>query len=241
MKRLFDIIISLIALSISIPILLPVILIIFLQDFESPLYFAPRVGKNKKSFKMIKLRSMVVNADKTGVDSTTSNDNRITRVGKIVRKYKLDEIPQFLNVLKGDMTIVGPRPNVRRETELYTLIEQKILLESPGITDIASIVFSDESDILAPYSDPDLAYNQLIRPRKSILALFYLDNKSFIFDLCIIYITFVAIINKKYSIYLLKRLVAKKANSENIRNIVSRKEKLVPIPPPGSKEIVKER
>ena len=238
MKRLFDITVSIIALIFSLPILLPAVFLIWLQDFHSPFYFANRVGKNNKLFKMIKLRSMIVNADKSGVDSTSANDDRITSIGKIVRKFKLDELPQFWNVFLGQMTIVGPRPNVKRETDLYTDVERKILGFTPGITDIASIVFSDEAEILAPYDDPDIAYNQLIRPRKSELCLFYIENRNFLFDLKIIIFTAIAIINKELSLRLLIRLLRKMDNFYKISDIVRRDKPLYPCPPPGSKDIV---
>jgi len=127
MKRLLDIAISLIGLLISAPLLLPVIIIIWLQDFRSPFYIAPRVGKNGKDFKMVKLRSMVVGADRTGVDSTSNKDPRITAIGKFIRAYKLDELSQLWNVLIGDMSLVGPRPNVRRAVEQYTPFELRLL------------------------------------------------------------------------------------------------------------------
>ncbi|VVM17401.1 hypothetical protein BSPWISOXPB_2715 [uncultured Gammaproteobacteria bacterium] len=117
------------------------------QDKKSPFYMAPRVGRNNIIFKMVKLRSMVSNADSSGVDSTSANDSRITPIGHKIRKYKLDEITQLWNVLIGDMSLVGPRPNVKNETDLYTSVEEKLLLVKPGITDFSSIVFSDEGDI----------------------------------------------------------------------------------------------
>ena len=127
MKRFLDFSLSLVGLLLASPILLPTIFIVWIQDWNSPFYIAPRVGKNEKLFKMIKLRSMIVNADKSGVDSTSSNDMRITGVGKFIRKYKLDELSQLWNVLIGDMSFVGPRPNVKRETDLYTSQEKKLL------------------------------------------------------------------------------------------------------------------
>ena len=241
MKRLFDISISITAIILSAPLLIPSILAIWLQDFHSPFYFAKRVGKNNKQFKMIKLRSMIVNAEKSGVDSTSAQDKRITNIGKIIRKLKLDELPQFWNVLLGQMTIVGPRPNVKRETDLYTDVEKKILTVSPGITDIASIVFSDESQILAPYDDPDIAYNQLIRPKKSELILFYIKNKNFLFDLKLIFFTAIAIINKKLSLRLLSKSLRKIDDSSKIIDIVKRDKPLLPCPPPGSNSIVVNR
>ena len=143
-KRIFDFIISLTGLIICSPIMIPVMVLVWLQDFHSPFYIAPRVGKNEKLFKMIKLRSMIIGADKSGVDSTSSSDSRITGIGRIIRQYKLDELSQLFNVLSGEMSLVGPRPNVRRETDLYTREEKLLLTIKPGITDISSIVFSDE-------------------------------------------------------------------------------------------------
>ena len=120
---------------------IPICVLIWLQDFHSPFYIAPRVGKDGKIFKMVKLRSMIIDADKTWVDSTSSHDKRITPIGRFVRAYKLDEIPQLWNVLKGEMSFVGPRPNVKREVDLYTEIESNLLTVQPGITAISSIVF----------------------------------------------------------------------------------------------------
>jgi lipopolysaccharide/colanic/teichoic acid biosynthesis glycosyltransferase len=179
-KRLFDILASFFGLLCSAPILLPVMFVVWRQDGNSPFYVAERTGLNGKAFKMIKLRSMIVNADKSGVDSTGANDMRITPVGHFIRRYKLDELTQLWNVLKGDMSLVGPRPNVKRETDLYTSEERRLLSVKPGITDFSSIVFSDEGDILKDKSDPDIAYHQLIRPGKSRLGIFYIENRSFL-------------------------------------------------------------
>ena len=132
LKRLFDITASAFGLVVASPVLLPVMFLVWLQDKHSPFYVAPRVGRNDQSFKMIKMRSMVINADKSGVDSTAANDNRITAVGQFIRRYKLDELTQLWNVLKGDMSLVGPRPNVKRETDLYTPVERKLLTVKPG-------------------------------------------------------------------------------------------------------------
>ena len=159
MKRTFDIVISLLGLSILSPILWIFVILIWLQDFHSPFYVAPRVGRNGKLFRMVKLRSMVAYADKSGVDSTSTDDIRITWVGHIIRRYKLDEFSQLWNVLKGDMSLVGPRPNVQRDVALYTAEERHLIDIRPGITDISSIVFSDEGAILAGSNDPDLKYS----------------------------------------------------------------------------------
>lgn len=238
MKRFFDLLISFLGLTLSAPILLPVILCIWLQDFKFPLYIPDRVGKNGKNFKMVKLRSMVINADSSGVDSTSNNDSRITSIGHIIRKFKLDELSQLWNVLIGDMSLVGPRPNVKRETDLYTDIEKKLLSVRPGITDISSIVFSDEGEILSEMGDPDLAYNQLIRPWKSRLGIIYIENQSIIFDIQLILLTILSVFSKSSAL----RFITKKLKHLNVdRNIVEvsmRQNELYPHPPPGSDKIV---
>lgn len=241
MKRIFDFILALIGLIISSPILLPVIFLVWIQDWHSPFYIAPRVGMGEKPFKMLKLRSMIVNADKSGVDSTSSNDKRITGVGKFIRKYKLDELSQLWNVLIGDMSLVGPRPNVKRETDLYTIEEKKLLTVRPGITDFSSIVFSDEGDILKDQNDPDIAYNQLIRPGKSMLGIFYIENRNFIIDIKLIYLTVIAIISKEKALNSLVVILKKLDATELLINIASRKQNLYPMPPPGAKNIVTNR
>ena len=128
MKRVLDFTASLFGLLVLSPILIVVIVLVWMQDYKSPFYIAPRVGKDEKQFNMVKLRSMIVNSDNSGPDSTSANDIRITPVGHFIRKFKLDELSQLWNVLLGDMSLVGPRPNVKKETDLYTAVEKKLLL-----------------------------------------------------------------------------------------------------------------
>jgi lipopolysaccharide/colanic/teichoic acid biosynthesis glycosyltransferase len=241
MKRTFDFLLSLVGLIICSPILLPVLFLVWIQDWHSPFYIAPRVGKGDKPFKMIKLRSMIINADKSGVDSTSSNDKRITAVGRFIRKYKLDELSQLWNVLIGDMSLVGPRPNVKRETDLYTKEEKLLLSVKPGITDFSSIVFSDEGEILKDTEDPDIAYNQLIRPGKSMLGVFYIKNKSIVVDIKLIYLTILAIVSKEKALEKLGIMLQNLNASPLLIEIASRKNALVPMPPPGAKSIVTNR
>src|SRR3990172_2149393 len=195
-KRLFDIVASFFGLILTSQILAPVMIAVWLQDFHSPFYIAPRVGRGGRLFRMVKLRSMVVRADKTGVDSTSANDPRITSVGRFIRRYKLDELSQLWNVLKGDMSLVGPRPQVDRDVALYTDVERRLLSVQPGITDISSIVFADEGEILKDSQDPDLDYNQLIRPWKSRLGLLYIERHSIFLDLQLIGLTVLAILSR---------------------------------------------
>ena len=240
-KRLVDILASLFGLLITSPILLPVMFLVWKEDKKSPFYIAPRSGRNGTIFKMVKLRSMVVDADKTGVDSTSGNDMRITPIGHKIRRYKLDELVQLWNVLIGDMSLVGPRPNVKSETDLYTDVEKELLLVRPGITDFSSIVFSDEGEILEGKDNPDLAYNQLIRPWKSRLGLAYIENQSFLLDLQLIFYTIVAIISKpKALIWVAKKLNNLDVDADTVR-VSKREVNLFPFPPPGSDEIVSSR
>jgi len=241
MKRLMDIAISLTGLFIASPILLIVSFLVWVQDFKMPFYIPYRVGKNQKQFKMIKLRSMIVNADASGVDSTGANDSRITAVGHLIRKFKLDELTQLWNVLRGDMSLVGPRPNVISETNLYTDVEKKLLDVRPGITDISSIVFSDEGDILSNHDDPDLAYNQLIRPWKSRLGIIYIENQSFLLDLQLIFMTMIAILSKKKALNWISKKLMELDVDENIIEVCKRESDLLPHPPPGSEKIVEAR
>ena len=240
-KRIFDIIFSFIGLIFVVPLIIPFLFLIWIQDFKNPFYVADRVGLHFKKFKMIKLRSMVIKADKSKVDSTSANDPRITKVGAIIRKLKLDELTQLFNVFKGEMTFVGPRPNVERETNLYSKKEKELLEVKPGITDFASIVFSDESEILKDQQNPDIAYNQLIRPRKNYLALTYIKNRSIILDLKIILLTIFSSFNKRKALNLIVRILRSFDTKEEIIDMARRNNKLTPMAPPGLKDIIYSR
>jgi len=241
MKRLFDILISLLGLIILSPVLLVFMYLVYHQDKYSPFYVAPRVGKDGLMFKMLKLRSMSINADKSGVDSTSVDDVRITPVGHKIRRYKLDEFTQLWNVLIGDMSLVGPRPNVVSDTDLYTDIEKGLLVVRPGITDFSSIVFSDEGDILEGKDNPDLTYNQLIRPWKSRLGLIYIENQSFLLDIKLIVYTIIAIISKQRALNWVVNQLKTMCVDSDVVNISKREVELYPFPPPGMDQIVKMR
>ena len=238
MKRIFDLIFSFFGILIILPIIILASLGIYLQDKSTPLYIANRVGKNNRKFRMIKLRSMILNADKNKVDSTSSNDHRITRIGKFIRKFKLDEFTQLYNVFIGEMSLVGPRPNVKRETDIYTSLEKQLLRVKPGITDFASIVFSDESEILKNVEDPDITYNQLIRPWKSRLGLFYIEKQSLLVDIVIIFLTLLNIFSRKVSLFLLYKTMKKLKAPRDLSKFVLRERALKPLPPPGSNKLI---
>jgi len=241
MKRLFDIFVSILGLIITLPMLILVIFLVWVQDRYSPFYIALRVGRGEELFRMVKLRSMVINADKTGVDSTSKNDNRITLIGHFIRRFKLDEITQLWNVLRGEMSLVGPRPNVKREVDLYTDDEKLLLSVAPGITDFASNVFADEGEILAGRKDPDLSYNQLIRPWKSRLGLFYVNNRSFWLDIRLIVLTMWTMVNRKKALVGVSNLLSKMGANKELVEISKRENELIPAPPPGSTQVVVSR
>ncbi|MBV8674317.1 MAG: sugar transferase [Acidobacteriaceae bacterium] len=238
MKRAFDFVVALAGLTIASPLLLLVMIAIWLQDFASPFYVAPRMAYGGGTFRMVKFRSMVINADKLGGISTAGNDRRITAVGHFVRKYKIDEIIQLWNVLRGEMSLVGPRPQVKADADLYTDEEKKLLSVRPGITDPASIVFADEGDILKGSSDPDLLYNQIIRPWKSRLALLYIDHQTFSSDLYMLFLTVLAIISRETALRRLQPLLRSWGADETLRRVVLREQPLLPYPPPGAAEVV---
>lgn len=241
MKRIFDFTIALLGLAVLSPPLLVLCVAVWLQDRHSPFYIAPRVGKDERLYRMVKLRSMVIRADRNKVDSTANNDPRITAVGRIIRRCKFDEIPQLWNVLVGDMSLVGPRPNVKRETDLYTADEKRLLSVRPGITDISSIVFSDEGSILEGKTDPDLLYNQVIRPYKSRLGLLYIAHSSVLLDLKLIILTLLSAINRVVALEILSYMVKSWGDPEGVSRVVTRRQPLEPAPPPGATEIVRMR
>ncbi|MDL1957544.1 MAG: sugar transferase [Candidatus Desulfofervidus auxilii] len=196
-KRIFDIIASGVGLIVLSPLMLIIAYLIKKEDGGPVFYRGVRVGKYGKPFRIYKFRTMVVDAEKIGGPSTADDDPRITRVGKILRKYKLDELPQLINVLKGEMSIVGPRPEVQFYVDMFTEEEKDILSVKPGITDWASLWNPDEGAILAGSPDPEKTYMEKIRPTKIRLQLKYVKERSFWIDLKIIALTILTVITKK--------------------------------------------
>ena len=237
-KRIFDILFSLGGLLFFSPILIFFLISVWRYDKRSPLYISPRVGKNSKIFNLIKIRTMTVDADKKGISSTSNNDSRIIPIGQKIRKYKIDELTQLFNVLIGNMSLVGPRPNVKSEVDLYTEIEKELLSVKPGITDFSSIVFSDEGKILENKENPDLSYNQLIRPWKSRLGLIYTKHQSILLDLELMIFTLVALISKPMALKWVVKKLEKFNVDQKIIDVAKRDKELFPFPPPGSDKIV---
>ena len=194
MIRFFDFVLSLVGLVILAPIFIVLAVWIKIDSVGPVFYKQIRVGQNGKDFGLFKFRSMVVDADKKGLITVGGRDPRITRSGYFIRKYKLDELPQLINVLVGDMSLVGPRPEVKKYVELYTDEQQKVLSVKPGITDYASIEYMDENEILGKSTDPEKTYIEEIMPEKIKYNMKYIKNRSLIEYFKIIFLTVLKII-----------------------------------------------
>lgn len=192
--RLLDIVLSLLGLIFLLPIF--VILAVWIKfDSQGSIFFRQiRVGKDGKDFRIYKFRTMIVNAEKMGIITIGERDPRITNSGYFLRKYKLDELPQLINVLKGEMSFVGPRPEVRKYVKMYNQEQLKILTVKPGITDYASIEYINEDEILGKSSDPEKTYIEEIMPQKIKYNMKYINNKTVIEYFKIIFLTIIKII-----------------------------------------------
>lgn len=197
-KRAFDLIFSILAIILLTPVFMIVSLWVLLDSKGTVFYHQTRVGRNKVDFQLIKFRTMCAHADQQGLLTVGSHDARITRSGYWLRKYKIDELPQLLNIIKGDMSFVGPRPEVAKYVALYNDAQQRVLTVKPGITDWASIEYIDENELLASAQDPEAFYRSDIIPRKIIQNLRYIDHKNLWVDLKIIVLTLRCILLKHH-------------------------------------------
>ena len=187
LKRVFDIFFSFFALILVFPLLVIIALLVKLDSPGPVFYRGKRVGKDGRIFRIFKFRTMVPDADKIGGPSTAADDPRLTKIGKFLRRHNLDELPQLLNIIKGEMSFVGPRPEVPQEVETYNKETKDIILSvKPGMTDLASLANLHEEEILAGSQDPHRTYQQIIKPKKLKLAMEYVQNRSFLLDLKII-------------------------------------------------------
>jgi len=240
LKRSFDILAAFAGLLMLLPLLALIATLVFLGDRNTPWFRGVRVGRGGRRFRMVKFRTMILDAWKSGVSSTGAADRRITRVGQLLRRAKLDELPQLWNVLIGDMSLVGPRPQVETDAALYSAEEQRLFETRPGITDLASIVFADEGEILAGAADPDLAYNQIIRPWKSRLALLYLERQSFTADIRILWLTLLGAVSRENALRGVGRMLVAWGGDPLLCRMAARRETLLAWPPPGAARIVTE-
>jgi lipopolysaccharide/colanic/teichoic acid biosynthesis glycosyltransferase len=180
MIRILDVFFSIFGLLLLSPILFIISLIIQLESKGGIFYLQERIGKNGIPFKLFKFRSLAVGSDSKGLLTVGMNDARITKSGQFIRRYKIDELPQFINVLKGEMSLVGPRPEVKKYVDLYTETQRKVLSVKPGITDLASIEFSNENELLEKQSNPEEYYIREIMPKKIEFNMLYIENPNLI-------------------------------------------------------------
>jgi lipopolysaccharide/colanic/teichoic acid biosynthesis glycosyltransferase len=190
LKRFFDIIFSILGLLFLMPFLLIVFLMVAIESRGGIIYRQSRVGKNNIDFKLYKIRTMIKDADRKGLLTVGERDNRITKVGYYLRKYKIDEFPQLLNILKGQMSFVGPRPEVRKYVCMYNEEQMKVLTVKPGLTDFASLKYYNENEHLLKFDDPEKEYIDSVMPHKIRLNREYIQKQNFLLDLIIIFKTF---------------------------------------------------
>jgi len=190
MKRILDIVFSFIILLFFLPLGIIISIFILFESKGGVFYLQHRVGRYGKEFRIYKFRTMRKNADSAGKLTVGMHDPRITTIGYFLRKFKLDEFPQFLNVLKGEMSVVGPRPEVKEYVDLYSESQREILNVRPGITDLASLEYFEENELLGRSSDPQKTYIEEIMPAKILLNKKYSENPSLLHDLKIIWATF---------------------------------------------------
>lgn len=193
-KRAFDFILSFVGLVLLTPLFLIVALLIKLDSKGPVFYMQSRVGRFNNDFKLFKFRTMTLNADRLGLLTLSSRDERITKLGYYLRKYKVDELPQLINVLKGDMSLVGPRPEVRKYVDLYSKNQMKVLDFRPGITDVSSIRYSNENEVLENQSEPEKYYIEVIMPEKIKYNLEYLKKQNILSDIQTIFRTLAKIV-----------------------------------------------
>ena len=194
MKRLFDIVASGLGLVALSPIF-AVLAVWIKADSKGPVFYRQtRVGKDNRDFRLYKFRSMRPDADKLGLITGGGRDPRVTRSGYYIRKYKLDEFPQLINVFKGDMSLVGPRPEVRKYVDMYTPEQMRVLSVRPGITSLASIRYRNENDVLAAADDPERCYIEQVMPDKLKIDLEYVEKAGLLSDIKLIFTTFKEII-----------------------------------------------
>jgi lipopolysaccharide/colanic/teichoic acid biosynthesis glycosyltransferase len=205
LKRAVDVAVAAGVLTVSAPVWGWVAIRIKLADGGPVLYRGARVGLHGEPFRILKFRTMVIGAESLGGSNTAADDPRLTHVGKTLRHWKLDELPQLVNVLRGEMSLVGPRPQVVDEVDRYTADERRLLTVRPGITDWATVIFRNEEELLAGHADVDRTYDELIRPRKIALGLRYVEQRSLRADLRILVLTVRAILQPTWADVLIAR------------------------------------
>ncbi|RMF07514.1 MAG: sugar transferase [Alphaproteobacteria bacterium] len=236
--RLIDIAGGLVGTILGAPFILLAMIAIWLEDFHNPFYIAERIGAGGRPFRFIKLRSISMKKNVKPDEIISSRDPRVTRLGHFLRASKIDELPQFWHVLAGQMSLVGPRANVRSIVDAFTEEERRIISIKPGITDLASIVFMNLGKVLEHSENPKLDYNRLVRPWKSRLALIYVDNASVGLALRILWLTVVAFFSQQAALRGVARIADAYHPDPKLAQAVLSRDRLEPYPPPGASEVV---
>jgi len=196
-KNIFDFVFGVIGFIILLPFLMIIGILIRIMSPGSVMFEQERIGKDGKPFKILKFRTMVENAEELGPQITIGKDMRVTKIGEFLRKYKIDEFPQIINIINGEMSFVGPRPEVKKYVDLYTPEQRKVLSIKPGVTDLASIKFKNENEILAQSQNPERTYTEVIMPEKLRINLDYVENASLLYDVKLIFNTIKSVFFEK--------------------------------------------
>ncbi len=234
MRRALDILVSLVGLCLSAPIIVAALFGVWLQDLKNPIYASWRVGKDGKPFRFYKIRTMVVDASKSGRHTTSSDDPNVTALGRFLRGAKIDELLQFWTIITGHMSLVGPRPNTPAVTDLYTQEERGIFSTKPGLTDFSSIVFSDLDTIMAGAKDVNVAYDRTIRPWKSRFGLLYVARPSLILDVQLLVLTALNFVNRPLALRGVVSILRRMNAERDLIEVAARREPPKACEPPGA-------
>jgi lipopolysaccharide/colanic/teichoic acid biosynthesis glycosyltransferase len=238
LMRVIDIAGGLVGTIIGLPFILIAMLAIWLEDRHNPFYVAERIGAGGKPFRFIKLRSISMRKEVRPDEIISARDPRVSRLGHFLRASKIDELPQFWHVLSGQMSLVGPRANVRSIVDAFTDEERRIVSIKPGITDLASIVFMNLGKVLEDSENPKLDYNRLVRPWKSRLALIYVENPTVSLSLQTMWLTFLAFFNHDRALKGVARIAEKYQSDPKLSEAIVSRDRLEPYPPPGATEVI---
>ncbi len=233
-RRLLDITVSFAGLCVSAPIIILALLGVWLQDLKNPIYASWRIGKSGEPFRFYKIRTMVLDASKSGRHATSTDDPNVTALGRFLRRAKIDELLNFWTIITGHMSLVGPRPNTPAVTELYTQEERGMFASKPGLTDFSSIVFSDQDKIMAGAKDINAAYDQTIRPWKSRLGLLYVAHSSVLLDVHLLGLTALNFINRPLALKGVAAILRKLGAQNDLIDVAARREPPKACAPPGA-------
>ena len=233
-RRILDIGVAAAGLCLSAPVIALALLGVWLQDRKNPVYASWRLGRDERPFRFYKIRTMVVNANRSGRHTISADDPNVTPLGRFLRRTKIDELLQFWTIIAGHMSLVGPRPNIAEVTKRYTSEERGVFKIKPGLTDFSSIVFSDQAAIVAGAEDVNQAYDQLIRPWKSRLGLLYVARSSVWLDLQLFVLTGLNFINRPLALKGVVALLRKLGAEADLVEVAARREPPRPSAPPGA-------